>query len=275
MKHREVLKNKNRIIVKVGTALLTNESGNINLLRLENLAQVISGLQDSGKQVILVSSGAVGAGIGKLKFPRKPESMVDKQALAAIGQAALMRMYDTFFNEYDKTIGQVLLTRDGIENSKRRTNARNTILRMLELGVIPIINENDTVSTEEIEFGDNDLLSAMVANLVNADLLIILTNTHGVFTADPNIYHDAQPVSTVIKSKDDLKGINLEGQSQHGSGGMQTKIMAAELCLEKNIDTVIAQGTDPSMLLEIMNGKMEGTLFVSEATKLKVSKGHQ
>ena len=199
---------------------------------------------------------------------------MDKQALAAIGQAALMRMYDTFFNEYDKIIGQVLLTRDGIENSRRRTNARNTINRMLELDVIPIINENDTVSTDEIEFGDNDLLSAMVADLVNADLLIILTNTHGVFTADPNIHKDAKPVSTVIKAGEDLKGINLEGQSQHGSGGMQTKIMAAELCREKNIDTVIAQGTEPSMLLDIMEGKMEGTLFVSEATKNIIDKNN-
>jgi glutamate 5-kinase len=272
MKHREILKDKKRIIVKVGTALLTDDTGKINLIRLERLAMVVSGLQDTGKQVILVSSGAVGAGIGKMKFDEKPGSLIDKQALAAIGQAALLRMYDTFFNEYDKIIGQVLLTRDGLENSKRRGNARNTINRMLELGVIPIINENDTVATEEIEFGDNDLLSAMVADLVNADLLIILTNTHGVYTADPNIDKNAKPLLTVINADEDLKGINLDGQSHHGSGGMQTKIMAAKLCREKNIDTVIAQGTDPSMLIEIMEGKMEGTLFVSEATRMMSDK---
>jgi glutamate 5-kinase len=269
MTHREVLKEKKRIIVKVGTALLTGENGKINLLRLERLAQEIASIHDSGKEIILVSSGAVGAGIGKLNLSDKPKGVVEKQALAAVGQAALMRMYDTFFSEYDKTIGQVLLTRDGIENSLRRTNARNTINHLLEMKVIPIINENDTVSTEEIEFGDNDILSATVADLVKADLLIILTNTNGVFTADPSININAKQVSTVIKAVEDLKDVITEGKTEFGSGGMESKIQAASLCMEKNIDVVIAEGTDPSMIKNILDGKKEGTLFVSESTNLQ------
>lgn len=269
MNYRSQLARKKRIIVKVGTALLTHENGNINLLRLERLAGVIAGLQDQGKEIILVSSGAVGAGMGRLNFPEKPASIIEKQALAAVGQAALLRMYETFFKEYDKIIGQVLLTRDGIEIPKRRTNAQNTINHLLKLGVIPIINENDTVSTEEIEFGDNDFLSAQVAKLVNADLLIILTNTNGVYTSDPGMNSDARQVSTVMKADDDLKDIQVEGKSAFGSGGMQTKIMAAEFCRENNIDAVIAEGTDPKMLEEIIGGKQVGTLFVSEQTNRK------
>jgi glutamate 5-kinase len=269
--YREILKNKKRIIVKVGTALLTHESGKINLLRLEKLAQVIAMVHNSEKDIILVSSGAVGAGMGKLNINEKPKQIVIKQALAAVGQAGLMRMYDTFFTEYDKTIGQVLLTRDGIENSVRRTNARNTINHLLEMGVIPIINENDTVSTEEIEFGDNDLLSAAVADLIRADLLIILTNTDGVFTADPSKHIDAKQVPTVIKAVDDLKGVIAEGKTAFGSGGMQSKIQAAELCMEKNIDVVIAEGTDPAIIINILEGKQMGTLFVSESTQQQSS----
>ncbi len=272
MIHRELLKDKKRIIVKVGTALLTHENGKINLLRLERLTSVISQIHDSGKEVILVSSGAVGAGMGKMNFNDKPQTVVEKQALAAIGQAALLRMYDTFFNEYNKIIGQVLLTRDGIENTLRRTNARNTINHLLAMKVIPIINENDTVATEEIEFGDNDMLSAMVAILVNADLLIILTNTNGVFTADPSLNDDARLVSTVLNPNDELKDVILDGKSRFGSGGMITKIQAAELCREKNIDTVIAEGTEPSMLIDIIEGKDQGTFFVSESTYLKATR---
>jgi len=266
MKHRSQLKYKKRIIVKVGTALLTNENGKINLLRLERLASVIARVHDTGKDIILVSSGAVGAGMGKMNLSEKPTRIIEKQALAAVGQAALLRMYDTFFNEYGKTIGQVLLTRDGLENSVRRSNARNTINHLLEMRAIPIINENDTVATEEIEFGDNDLLSAMVADLVRADLLIILTNINGVYTADPSTHADARQVPTVLKADDDLRDVIIGDKSRFGSGGMQTKIQAAEMCRSNNIDAVIAEGSDPEMILEILEGKMQGTLFVSEST---------
>ncbi|MDA3822493.1 MAG: glutamate 5-kinase, partial [Bacteroidales bacterium] len=238
MNNRDYLKNKKRIIIKVGTALLTHENGKVNLMRVERLARELASLRETGKEIILVSSGAGGAGLGKLKLNEMPNGVIEKQALAAIGQASLLRMYETFFDEYDQAIGQVLLTRDGIENQVRRVNARNTINHLLQMDVIPIINENDTVSTAEIEFGDNDMLSVMVADLINADLLIILTNTNGVFTADPSIHQDARQVSTVSKTGSELQDIVVEGKSNFGSGGMHSKIQAAKLCQEKNIDVV-------------------------------------
>ncbi len=267
MKHREILKDKKRIVVKIGTGLISHENGSINLQRMEKLVRVLADLHNMGKEVLLVSSGAVGAGMGKISSGKKPETIIEKQALAAIGQAELLRMYQKFFDEYNQTLGQVLLTRDGVENSVRRKNARNTILRLLEMNAIPVINENDTVSTVEIEFGDNDMLSAQVASLIQADLLIILTNTNGVFTADPHVHDDAKQVSVVRKAAEDLKGINLEGKSNLGSGGMETKIQAAELCREHNIDVVIAEGFSPGLIYDILDGKPFGTLFVSEATE--------
>jgi glutamate 5-kinase len=266
MNYREFLKNKKRIIIKVGTALLTHENGKVNLMRVEKLARELACLRGTGIEIVLVSSGAVGAGMGKLKLSEKPNGIVEKQALAAIGQAALLRMYETFFDEYDQAIGQVLLTRDGIENQIRRVNARNTINHLLKMDVIPIINENDTVSTAEIEFGDNDMLSVMVADLVSADLLIMLTNTNGVFSADPIIHRDAHQVSLVSKAGNELQGIVVEGKSNFGSGGMHSKIHAAELCQEKNIDVVIAKGTDPAVISTILEGKDLGTFFISDAT---------
>lgn len=265
------MKNKHRIIIKVGTALITHEDGKINLLRIEMLARVIAGLKNEGKEIILITSGAVGAGMGVLNLNTKPESIVEKQALASVGQAAVLRMYETFFKEYNQVIGQVLLTRDGIEHEVRRTNARNTILRLLEMGVIPVINENDAISTVEIEFGDNDMLSAQVAELINADLLIILTTTDGVFTDNPHENSDAKQVSTVMKAGTDLKEIITSGKSGLGSGGMQSKIEAAELCRQKNIDVVIAEGTDANVVYDILEGRQSGTLFVSKSTEMKSS----
>lgn len=270
MNHRRFLKDKKRIIIKIGTILLTHKNGIVNLPRLEKLARIAAELAKAGKEIIIVTSGAVGAGIGKMNLESKPRSLEEKQAFAAVGQAALMRMYDTFFSEYDQAIGQVLLTRDGIENPVRRTNARNTINCLLSMNVIPIINENDTVSTLEIDFGDNDMLSALVADLVRADLLIMLTNTNGVYTSDPEKNKDAQQVATVLKAGDDLKNVNAEGKSHFGSGGMQTKIEAAELCRQKNIDVVIAEGSNPEVIFSILEGKQEGTLFVSESTSLQI-----
>jgi glutamate 5-kinase len=269
MDHRKLLKDKHRIVVKVGTALITHEDGKINLLSLEKLARVIAGLCNEGRKIILVTSGAVGAGMGIMNLNRKPESVAEKQALASIGQAALLRMYETFFKEYNQVIGQVLLTRDGIEEPKRRRNARNTIEKLLEMGVTPVINENDTVSTAEIEFGDNDMLSALVAELVNADLLIMLTTTDGVFTDNPKLNSNARQVPTVMKAGRDLKGIVTNGTSGLGRGGMESKIKAAELCRQKNIDVVIADGTEAHVIYDILEGGKYGTLFVSKSTNLK------
>jgi glutamate 5-kinase len=266
MTHRKYLKEKKRIVIKVGTSLLTYENGKINLQRMERLAMVISDLHNSGKEVILVSSGAVGVGVGMVGLEERPTDLVKKQALAAIGQVGLIRLYQKFFDEYSKTVAQVLLTRDGIENSLRRKNARNTLLELMEMQIIPVVNENDTVITDEIEFGDNDTLSAAVATLVQADLLLILTNTDGVFTADPHLHHSAVKVPKVMKASNDLKDIDLNGSSKLGSGGMASKIAAAELCRQHNVDVVIADGNDPNTILDVLEGKDLGTFFVSDAT---------
>jgi glutamate 5-kinase len=255
-------------VVKVGTSLLAYDNGKINLQRMEKLVRVLADLHNSGREVVLVSSGAVAVGIGMLGLENKPDNLVKKQAVAAIGQVGLLRLYQKFFDEYHKTVGQVLLTRDGIENSLRRKNARNTLNQLIEMGIIPVVNENDTVSTQEIEFGDNDTLSAVVANLIQADLLMILTNTDGVFTADPHIYHSARKVPKVMKASDDLRDINLEGSSKMGSGGMASKIAAAELCREHNVDVVIANGADPTTIIDVLEGKDLGTFFVSDATQM-------
>lgn len=266
MTHRKYLKKKNKIVVKVGTSLLAYDNGKINLQRMEKLVRVLADLHNSGKEVILVSSGAVGVGVGMIGLDEKPEELVKKQALAAIGQVGLIRLYQKFFDEYNKTVAQVLLTRDGIENSLRRKNARNTLGQLIEMGIIPVVNENDTVITDEIEFGDNDTLSAAVATLVHAELLLILTDTDGVFTSDPHINSAAQKVPKVMKASDDLKNIDVEGSSKMGSGGMASKIAAAELCREHNVDVVIANGSDPATIMDVLEGKDLGTFFVSDST---------
>jgi len=268
MAHRKYLKKKKKIVVKVGTSLLTYDNGKINLQRMEKLVRVLADLNNSGREVVLVSSGAVGMGVGMIGLDGKVDTLVKKQALAAIGQVGLIRLYQKFFDEYNKTVAQVLLTRDGIENSMRRKNARNTLNQLIVMGIIPVVNENDTVSTHEIEFGDNDTLSASVATLIQADLLLILTDTDGVFTADPHIHHSAQKVPKVMKASDDLKDIDLNGTSKMGSGGMASKIAAAELCREHNVDVVIANGEDPSTIMDVLDGKDLGTFFVSDATQM-------
>lgn len=274
MTHRKYLKLKKKIVVKVGTSLLAYENGKINLHRMEKLVRVLADLQNSGREVILVSSGAVGVGVGMIGLDKKPTDVVQKQALAAIGQVGLIRLYQKFFDEYTRTVAQVLVTRDGIENSLRRKNARNTLNELLKMGITPIVNENDTVSTHEIEFGDNDTLSAHVATLIHADLLLILTDTDGVFTADPHINQDATKVSKVLKASSDLKDIDLKGSSKMGSGGMASKIAAAELCREHNVDVVIADGSNPGDILDVLEGEDLGTLFVSDLTKVRSIKSN-
>ena len=266
MTHRKYLKNKKRIVVKVGSSLLAYESGMINLQRMEKLVRVLADLHNQGKEIILVSSGAIAAGMGMIGMKEKPVDLIKNQALAAIGQAGLIRLYQKFFDEYSKTVAQVLLTRDGIENSLRRKNARNTLQQLIEMGIIPVVNENDTVITDEIEFGDNDFLSACVATLIHAELLLILTNTDGVFTSDPHIDHTARKVPKVLKASDDLKNVDVNGSSKLGRGGMASKIAAAELCREHNVDVVISDGNDPATIQDVLEGKDLGTFFVSEAT---------
>ena len=266
MTHRKYLKKKKKIVVKVGTSLLAYDNGKINLQRMEKLVRVLADLHNSGKEVILVSSGAVGMGVGMMGLDDKPTGLVKKQAMAAIGQVGLIRLYQKFFDEYNTMLAQVLLTRDGIENSLRRKNARNTLHELIDMGIVPVVNENDTVATEEIEFGDNDTLSAQVATLIQADLLLILTDTDGVYTSNPHLDEGAKKVRKVMKASNELKDVKLNGSSKLGSGGMASKIAAAELCREHNVDVVIADGTDPSTIMDILEGKDLGTFFVSEAT---------
>lgn len=261
---RKVLIHKQKIIIKVGSTSLTHRSGKLNLMRIEKLVRVIADLHNAGRQVILVSSGAVATGAGKLGLDRKPIDNIKKQALAAIGQAELIKIYDKFFEEYNKTVAQVLLTKDGIENTLRRRNARNTLFELIDMGVIPIINENDTVSTDEIEFGDNDILSATVASLVCADLLIILSDIDGLYTADPKQDSSAKLLSTITELSEELEAYIFENKSAFGTGGMTSKLLAAKHCSRYDIDMVITNGSDPNNIHEILEGKDVGTLFASK-----------
>lgn len=266
MKYRKQLYNKKKVIIKVGSSSLTHANGTLNLMRIEKLARVISDIHNSGRKVILVSSGAIATGAGKMGFEKKPDDKAKKQALAAIGQAELMKIYDKFFEEYNKTIAQVLLTKDGIENEVRRTNARNTINELLKMNIIPVINENDTVSTDEIEFGDNDHLSAVVANLIDADLLIMLSDIDGMFTDDPKINTSAELIHQVTDMNVDLLKYISGSKSNFGTGGMSSKLLAAEFCADHDIDMIITNGSDPMNIWEIFEGKLVGTYFVSRGT---------
>jgi glutamate 5-kinase len=266
MDHRSQLKNKNKIVIKVGTSSLTHSNGKLNLMRIEKLVRVIVDVHNTGKQVILVSSGAIATGAAKMGLDKKPTDKIKKQALAAIGQAELINIYNKFFEEYNKTVAQILLTKDGVENPVRRKNAKNTINELLSMGIIPIINENDTVSTHEIEFGDNDTLSAIVSSLINADLLILLSDIDGMFTGDPKLDDSAKLISKVMDLSQDLESYIFEHRSAFGTGGMASKIVAARHCIEHDIDMVITNGSDPSIIFDVLDGKEVGTHFVSKDT---------
>jgi glutamate 5-kinase len=266
MMHRKQLTNKKRIVIKVGSSSLTHSGGKLNLLRIEKLVRVITDLHNTGKDVILVSSGAIAAGAAKMGIEKKPDDKIKKQALAAVGQAELIKIYDKFFEEYNKTVAQVLLTKDGLENSTRRKNARNALNELIDMRLIPVINENDTVSTDEIEFGDNDRLSATVATLISADLLIILSDIDGMFTADPTQNKSAKLISKVVNIEEDIERFIFSNNSAFGSGGMATKIAAARHCAEHEVDMVITNGSDPSIIYDVLEGKDRGTFFVSKKT---------
>ena len=246
---------------------LTSQTAGLDPAACERTAEAAGeSLAQRGYDVVLVSSGAIGAGVGRLNLTERPVTIPEKQAVAAVGQVALIHLYQKLFFEYNKNIAQLLLTRGDFAHRRRFLNGRNACFELIKKGVIPIINENDAVATEEIKVGDNDTLSAAVATLVHADLLLILTDTDGVFTADPHIHTSAQKVPKVMKASDDLKDVDLNGSSKMGSGGMVSKIAAAELCREHNVDVVIADGNDPTTILEVLAGKDLGTFFVSDAT---------
>ena len=255
-----------RIVIKVGTSTLTYENGRVNLRNLEKLCKVLSDLHNSGKQIILVSSGAIGVGVGKLKLKERPHETRYKQALAAVGQCELMFLYDKFFGEYNNSVAQVLLTKDVVLNEFSKHNVVNTFQTLLEMGIIPIVNENDTVATDELigaNFGDNDNLSAIVADLVGADLLIILTDIDGLYDSDPRKNPDAKRIPVVTHIDDSIREMAGGSGSNRGTGGMATKITAAAAATSAGINCCVMSGSDPSKLYKLMNGEQLGTMFVA------------
>ncbi|NOY38525.1 MAG: glutamate 5-kinase [Chlorobi bacterium] len=257
---------KQLIIVKVGSSTLSFSNGRLNLQRLERLVKVTVSLKKQGKQIVLVSSGAVAVGGGLLGMKHKPDKLEEKQALAAVGQAELMKIYQKFFEPGDQIIAQVLLTKDGLQEAVKRKNAANTLTKLLNMDIIPVINENDTVSTYGIEFGNNDILAARVAELLHAGLLIILSDIDGFFTADPKSNRDAALIHTVHCITDDIRRNASGSGNSFGTGGMAEKLEAANICLKNNIDVVIANGERPDVVLDILKGKPVGTLFSVKTT---------
>lgn len=251
-----------RIVVKVGTSTLAHPSGLINIRRVEELCKVMSDLKNAGHDIILVTSGAIGMGAGKLQLSERPRDVAAKQAAAAVGQCELMYTYDKLFAEYNHTVAQLLMTGSDFENEERHINFKNTMDKLLEFKALPIINENDTVATEEIKVGDNDTLSAMVAVNVSADLLILLSDIDGLFTADPHTDPNAKLISVVSEINDDILALGGDEGSAFGTGGMRTKLHAAQICTEKNCDMIIANGEKPDILYDIVDGKAVGTRFI-------------
>lgn len=253
-----------RIVVKVGTSTLAHSTGRMNIRQVEELVKVLSDLKNAGHEVILVSSGAIGMGVGKLPLTKRPADMPTKQAAAAVGQCELMYTYDKLFTEYNHVVAQMLLTGSDFECDDRRVNFMNTLRRLLELDALPIINENDTVATEEIAVGDNDTLSAMVAICADADLLVLLSDIDGLYTADPHTHPDARLIDTVISITPDI--IELAGGkgSELGTGGMQTKLKAAQMTTERGVDMVIANGSRARVLYDVLAGKPVGTRFIGK-----------
>lgn len=257
-------KNIKRLVVKVGTSSLTYETGKINIKKMESLVRVISDLVNRGVEVVLVSSGAVGAGVGKLNLPEKPAGIREKQALAAIGQATLVSIYDRFFSEYGHNTAQVLLTKFILDDEERYLNTKNTFEKMFEYGVIPIVNENDVISTYELEFGDNDTLSAYIAELVGAEMLIILSDIDGLYNSNPAENPDAELIPVVEELDESIASLAGGAGSRRGTGGMITKIKAAEIVNPRGIDMIITNGSKPEGIYEIFEGRQVGTLFVGK-----------
>ena len=253
-----------RIVVKVGTSTLAHSTGNINIRHVEELCKVLSDLKNAGHEMILVSSGAIGMGVGKLSLKEKPQDMPTKQAAAAVGQCELMYTYDKLFSEYNHTVAQILLTGLDLEDNERYHNIQNTMNRLLELNVLPVINENDTVSTQEIAVGDNDTLGAIVAVSMKADMLILLSDIDGLYTSDPHKDETAELISLVTEITPEIEALGGGKGSSLGTGGMATKLNAAKLCLSKGTEMVIANGANPSVLYDIVDGKKIGTRFRCE-----------
>lgn len=253
-----------RIVVKVGTSTLAYSTGNLNIRHMESLCKVLSDIKNSGHEIILVSSGAVGMGMGKLSLGKRPDELSLKQAAAAVGQCELMYTYDKLFTEYNHTVAQILLTAEDINDEYRRANFINTMIRLIELEALPIINENDTVATSELIIGDNDTLAAVVAQSIDADLLVLLSDIDGLFTADPKKDPKARLISKVEKITPEIEALAGGVSSKVGTGGMVTKLKAAQISVQSGCDMIITNGTDPNVLYDIIDGKNVGTRFIGE-----------
>ena len=253
-----------RIVVKVGTSTLAHPTGRMNIFLVEELCKVLSDLKNIGHEVILVSSGAIGMGMGKLNFKERPSDIPTKQAAAAVGQCELMYTYDRLFSQYNHTTAQVLITGSDLKNEQRHQNFENTLNRLLELDALPIINENDTVATEEIVIGDNDTLAAIVSVSVKADLLVLLSDIDGLYTADPRRDKNAKLLSVIETLTPEIMALGEGKGSSLGTGGMKTKLHAAEIATSAGIDMVIANGSDPLKLYDIIKGESIGTRFIGK-----------
>ena len=250
-----------RLVVKVGTSTLAHSTGCINIRHVEELCKVLADLKNAGHEIILVSSGAIGMGIGKLSLKERPADMPTKQAAAAVGQCELMYTYDKLFSEYNHTVAQLLMTGADLKNEQRHQNFSNTLNRLLELGAIPIINENDTVATEEIIIGDNDTLAAIVAESIGADILVLFSDIDGLYTADPHKCDDAKLITYVDKIDDNIIALAGGKGTEFGTGGMITKLEAAKICMSCGCDMIITNGNNPASLYDIVDGKNVGTKF--------------
>ena len=250
-----------RIVIKVGTSTLTHSTGKLNIRRVELLCKVMSDLKNAGHELVLVSSGAIAMGVGKMNMTRKPTDIPSKQALAAIGQCELMYIYDKLFSEYHHTVAQVLLTGSDVEDSQRHLNFQNTMFKLLEMGAFPIINENDTVATAEIAVGDNDTLGAIVATNIRADLLILMSDIEGLYTADPRQDPNAKLIPLVEEITPDILALAGGSGSELGTGGMVTKLRAAKMCMDAGCDMIIMNGERPNDLYRIVDGENIGTRF--------------
>ncbi len=255
---------KKRIVLKLGTSTLTHKTGKLNIRRMKKLVQVLADLHNSGREFILVSSGAVGVGMGKLNITKKPEDTPAMQAVAAVGQCELMHIYDDMFSKYSVTVAQVLLTKYILTNGL--SNVQNTLQKLLEMGIVPIVNENDTVAIDELELkiGENDSLAAMVATIADADLLIILSDIDGLYPADPHTNPDAEVIPIVKKIDEHIMRMAGGAGSSLGTGGMATKINAAKIATEAGIDMIIMNGRDPENIYDLFDNKDIGTVFLAE-----------
>lgn len=257
----------NRVVVKVGTSTITHENGLLNFDRIDKLARQLSDLHNQGKEVVLVTSGAIGVGAGKLGLKTKPSTIPEKQAAAAIGQGILLHIYEKFFSEYGQVVAQILLTKDDITNKLRYSNAKNTFHQLLDQGVIPIVNENDAVVTHEIKFGDNDTLSALVAGLIEADILILLSDIDGLYNADPKNNPSAKLLHYVPEVTKEIEALAGGAGTKQGTGGMITKLKAAKIALNANASMIIANGAHENIIREVLSYNEIGTLFAANKSK--------